>query len=872
MMKKLIVLFSICLMILPLLPWSRCDGENNQEGIQTQTNSGGWEQEWIGGFGIIRDITYSQDGSKIAVAGSSVVHILNASTYEIEKQLSGPNRKIYSAAFSPDGNRIASADGIGNVEIWDNYEEEKVFSVSNISVLSVCWSPDGNRIATGDDEGHLKVFDVETGVELINVIAHTDGVTSVNFLFDGKKIVSGGGAFVAGTSYDNTVKLWNTTSGELVHTFEGHTDGITSVSFSSDGKKILSGSRDDTIKIWDAEYYDCLKTFEEHTGDVNDVEWSKNDDKILSCSDDATIKIWDVETGDVLHEFEDDYDVMSAAWSNDDEMVVSGSEGCKLKIWDVESENLVNELWGHTNYINSIDASPDKKKLVSGSSDYTVRIWDAEKGECLKTLEAHTDWVNCVAWSPDGRYIASCGDYANPVIKIWDANTYSCLHTLSGHTGGVTSIAWSPDSKKIVSAAGGPPYDVRIIVWDVESEEKTLVINNVQAPYCVAWSPDGKYIVAGNSARDGIVKIYDAETGVRLATKVAHDFDVYAIKWSHDSKKFASGSWKSIKVWEWDDTNNEIVFQENMDQSYIIASFDWSKDDSKLMSTSKEIVIWDVENAQCLSFVKGHEGDVYPYVKGAVWLSDNRIASCAGDRTVRVWKAVLSVNVSFEPKILSEDSTVMNIHVSYMGEPISNADITVSSDIGSLSKTSGKTDIYGNFETVFYAPTVIRNTTCNIRITASKLGSEYGDGKINIPIIVYPKILLINIEGETNVFSNKSSTINIHVSDYIDPVENANITISSEYVAEKTGKTDQNGNLNIVFNAPKTKTEKTCTITITASKEGYPDVQKAFNVNVKPEAEKIPFPPLTYLLVFILVMVLITAVLIIYVIKFGKKK
>jgi WD40 repeat protein len=142
-------------MILLLLPWSGCEAENNQEIIQTQTNSGGWEQEWIGGFGRILDVEYSPDASRIVVAGSSVIHILNASTYGIEKQLSSPNRKIYSAAFSPDGNRIVSADGTGNVEIWYNYEEEKTFSVSNNAVLSVCWSPDGKRIATGDDEGHI---------------------------------------------------------------------------------------------------------------------------------------------------------------------------------------------------------------------------------------------------------------------------------------------------------------------------------------------------------------------------------------------------------------------------------------------------------------------------------------------------------------------------------------------------------------------------------------------------------------------------------------------------------------------------------------------------------------------------------------------
>ena len=203
---------------------------------------------------------------------------------------------------------------------------------------------------------------------------------------------------------------------------------------------------------------------------------------------------------------------------------------------------------------------------------------------------------------------------------------------------------------------------------------------------------------------------------------------------------------------------------------------------------------------------------------------------------------------------------------------MSYADITVSSDAGSFSTTSGETNINGEFETIFYAPNVNENITSTVRITASKPGSEYGDGKINIPIIVYPKTLLINAEGETDVYSNKTAMINIYVSDYVGPVENADIIISSEYVAPNYGKTDENGNLTVVFNAPETKTEKTCTITITASKEGYPDAWKEFNINVKPEAEKPPAPPVIYLLVFILTIITVTAALLLYVLIHAKRK
>jgi WD40 repeat protein len=46
------------------------------------------------------------------------------------------------------------------------------------------------------------------------------------------------------------VKVWDTRSGELVHSFRGHTGLVSSVAFSRDGRHLFSGSRDTTVKVW----------------------------------------------------------------------------------------------------------------------------------------------------------------------------------------------------------------------------------------------------------------------------------------------------------------------------------------------------------------------------------------------------------------------------------------------------------------------------------------------------------------------------------------------------------------------------------------------------------------------------------------------
>ena len=79
------------------------------------------------------------------------------------------------------------------------------------------------------------------------------------------------GRTVASGSEDNTLKLWDSTSGSMLHDLAGHTGRVFSVAFSPDGRTVASGSDDNTLKLWDVVTGRLLETLNKDAPKGNDV-------------------------------------------------------------------------------------------------------------------------------------------------------------------------------------------------------------------------------------------------------------------------------------------------------------------------------------------------------------------------------------------------------------------------------------------------------------------------------------------------------------------------------------------------------------------------------------------------------------------------
>ncbi len=456
--------------------------------------------------------------------------------------------------------------------------------------------------------------------ELYVQTGHTFGVNAVAFSPNSKTLASG--------SFDNTIKFWNTETGQELRTLAGHTKSVQAVVFSTDGRTLASGSADKTIKLWNAETGQELRTLAGHTSDVYTIVFSPDDKFIASGSRDKTIKLWRVETGQELKTLAGNI----VAFAPDGKTLASaGDEDNDIRLWNVETGQTVRTFSGHTNVIKSVAFSPDGKTLASGSFDNTIKLWNVATGREVKTLAKHSDVVESVAFAPDGKTIASgSGDNT---IKLWQVATGRELRTLAKHSDIVNSVAFAPDGKTLASGS----EDKTIKLWNVATgRELRTLSGHISNAYALVFAPDGKTFASTGSGSDTTIKLWQVEVGQELRTLAGHTGFVRSVAFSFDGKTLASASDdKTIKLWS---VETGQVLRTLAGHTDVVNSVAFAPDGKTIASTSddKTIKLWSVATGQLLSTLSGHT-DI---VRASAFSPDGQVLASVGghaDSTIKLW-------------------------------------------------------------------------------------------------------------------------------------------------------------------------------------------------------------------------------------------
>jgi WD40 repeat protein/tRNA A-37 threonylcarbamoyl transferase component Bud32/uncharacterized protein YoxC len=464
----------------------------------------------------------------------------------------------------------------------------------NNIVSSVSLSGDGKYIFSGSYDQTIRIWDFTTGKEIKKLYRIGAGVSELAPTQDGK--------YVACASTDGKIYLWNIEKGEIEKTFSGHTGAIQSMALSYDNRYIVSGSQDKSVRMWELEKGVEVRKLDGHSGNINFVSISSDNRYIISASADKTIRIWDSSSGQEIRYITGHINpIISGALSADNKYMASGDTGGAIILWDVVSGDEIINLKGHNGPVHSISFSPDRRYLISGGSDRSIRIWNIQTGQELKSFECKRAGVKSAIMSGDNRYVISGN--LDGTIRLWDIEGGNELRQPEGHFKPVRALAVSNDNRTVITGA----EDNTIIIWDLISGKqlKELIYKPENYYYSLRLTKDEKIISSGTSG----INFWDITTGETVGKNLggsAMSFDI-----SHDEKYIvvASSFQNDISLYEME---SRKVIKKFKGHSSNLRSVCFSRDGKFILSGSldRTIRLWDVNTGEEVRRFEGHNGGV----------------------------------------------------------------------------------------------------------------------------------------------------------------------------------------------------------------------------------------------------------------------
>jgi len=175
--------------------------------------------------------------------------------------LSNDPASVDMLAFSADEQVILTGDSFGTVRVWSAPKLPAASPGLPTSGEHVVWRPAADSVVTalpgaatlaiGDDAGHVHIVPSSAGIDAIadisedvSFVGHTAAVRALS--------VDQQGSLIASTAIDNSVRVWDTATGQpLPYIVESHTDTAARVVFSPDSSllAILRGDHVDVVEV-----------------------------------------------------------------------------------------------------------------------------------------------------------------------------------------------------------------------------------------------------------------------------------------------------------------------------------------------------------------------------------------------------------------------------------------------------------------------------------------------------------------------------------------------------------------------------------------------------------------------------------------------
>jgi WD40 repeat protein len=294
-------------------------------------------------------------------------------------------------------------------------------------------------------------------------------------------------AFIATTSYDNSLKLWDAASLRLIYTYHGHGSLVNAAAFTPDGKWLVTAGAnpDRSLHVIERRSGRQLRRLTGHGQGVQDVVILPDGKRALSVSDlGGEAILWDLQTGALLRKY----------------------------------------LFEDVGNLRSVAVLPDGNRAIIGGYSGHIALVSLDEGRVLHRYEKQERAVVQIVVHPGGTsfYTAIGGvlgqGVGGGVLLRWQVDNDKPPVRYAGPAGNLWGVTISADGQRVAAGGGDTTLGVfgngktehALWVWHSDNGELLLRLplserwggKGIRA---LSFSSDGKLLAFSSDGDNGIL-------------------------------------------------------------------------------------------------------------------------------------------------------------------------------------------------------------------------------------------------------------------------------------------------------------------------------------------------------------------------------
>ncbi|XP_072299505.1 transducin beta-like protein 3 [Eucyclogobius newberryi] len=388
------------------------------------------------------------------------------------------------------------------------------------------------------------------------------------------------------------------------------------------------------------------------------VQVSKNEQYIF-CISGSHVNVLEIGTGKIVHriEHDDQEDITSFALSCDDEFLVTASRALLLKQWDWRRAQCTRSWKAiHTVPVASMTFDTTSTLLATGGCDGTIKLWDVLKQYCTHNLKGSSGVVHLVQFHPDALKLQLFSSSIDCGIRVWDLRSSQCVCVLQSHYSAVTGLSFSCDGQTMISSG----RDKICTVWDLKTQKVKRTVPVYEAVEGVVLLPEeddfseigvknkGLHFVTAGSK--GVLRVWEASTARCVFTQPlpstltsSDDSEekeddprslTYLLHLPASSRLATVTAEHNILLYQLPALTTQQQFVGYNDEVLDVKFLGETDSHIVVATNSCQLKVFELQTNSC-QILYGHTDTVLSL---DVFRKGSLFASCAKDRSVRVWQ------------------------------------------------------------------------------------------------------------------------------------------------------------------------------------------------------------------------------------------